>query len=75
MFHRTQWRLTATYSGILIVFLAIFIAVVSFLIHTVMTNDQERRIRMLAEQEGQTIQTLLTEQPFIGWPTDQNVIF
>jgi len=75
MFHRTQWRLTATYSGILIMFLAIFIAVVSFLIHTVMTNDQERRIRMLAEQEGQTIQTLLTEQPFIGWPTDQNVIF
>ena len=75
MFHRTQWRLTATYSGILIVFLAIFIAVVSFLIHTVTTNDQERRIRMLAEQEGQTIQTLLTEQPFIGWPTDQNVIF
>ncbi|MED0686497.1 sensor histidine kinase [Anoxybacillus ayderensis] len=75
MFRRTQWRLTATYSGILIAFLAIFIAVVSFLIHTVMTNDQERRIRMLAEQEGQTIQTLLTEQPFIGWPTDQNVIF
>ncbi|AST05640.1 histidine kinase [Anoxybacillus flavithermus] len=75
MFRRTQWRLTTTYSGILIAFLAIFIAVVSFFIHAVITNDQERRIRTLAEQEGQTIQNMLEEQSFIGWPTDQNVIF
>ncbi|WP_297991156.1 cell wall metabolism sensor histidine kinase WalK [Anoxybacillus sp.] len=75
MFRRTQWQLTATYSGMFIAFLAIFIAVVSFLIHTVITNDQERRIRTLAEQEGQTIQNMLTEQSLIGWPTDQNVIF
>lgn len=75
MFRRTQSRLTATYSGILIAFLAIFIAVVSFLIHTVITNDQERRIRTLAEQEGQTIENMLKEQSFIGWSSDQNVIF
>ncbi len=75
MFRRTQWHLTVTYSGIFIAFLAIFIAVVSFFIHTTITNDLERRIRTLAEQEGQTIQNMLEEQSLIGWSSDQNVIF
>jgi signal transduction histidine kinase len=75
MFHRTQWRLTMLYSGLLMIFLTVFIAIVSSLLYAIMTNDQERRINSLADQEMEAIEEILIEQTAPGWVEDQNVIF
>nr|WP_285517835.1 ATP-binding protein [Thermolongibacillus altinsuensis] len=75
MFRRTQWRLTMLYSGLLMIFLIVFIAIVSSLLYAIMTNDQERRINSLADQEMKAIEEILIEQAALGWMDDQNVIF
>ena len=62
LFHRTQWRLTALYSGILMVFLTLFIAIAAFLFYLVATNDQERRITSLVNQEQKAVEQFLLKQ-------------
>lgn len=75
MFHRTQWRLTALYSGILMVFLALFIVIVCFLFYTIVTNDQERRITSLANQEQKAIEQFLLKQSNFDFMDGENVVF
>jgi signal transduction histidine kinase len=62
LFRRTQWRLTALYSGIFMMFLALFIAIAAFLFYLVATNDQERRITSLADQEKKAVEQFLRKQ-------------
>uniref|UniRef100_A0A7U3YHW4 histidine kinase n=1 Tax=Geobacillus sp. (strain Y4.1MC1) TaxID=581103 RepID=A0A7U3YHW4_GEOS0 len=75
MFHRTQWRLTALYSGILMVFLTLFIAIVCFLFYMIVTNDQERRITSLANQEQKAIEQFLLKQSDFAFMDEENVVF
>jgi signal transduction histidine kinase len=75
MFHRTQWRLTALYSGILMVFLALFIVIVCFLFYIIVTNDQERRITSLANQERKAIEQFLIKQSDFDFMDEENVVF
>ncbi len=75
MFHRTQWRLTALYSGILMVFLALFIAIACFLFYMIVTNDQERRITSLANQEKKAIEQFLIKQSDFDLMNEENVVF
>jgi signal transduction histidine kinase len=75
MFHRTQWRLTALYSGILMVFLTLFIAIACFLFYMIVTNDQERRIASLANQEKKAIEQFLIKQSDFDLMNEENVVF
>lgn len=75
MFHRTQWRLTALYSGILMVFLTLFIVIVCFLFYMIVTNDQERRIASLANQEQKAIEQFLLKQSDFDFMDEENVLF
>jgi signal transduction histidine kinase len=75
MFHRTQWRLTALYSGILMVFLTLFIVIVCFLFYMIVTNDQERRITSLANQEQKAIEQFLIKQSDFDFMDEENVLF
>ncbi len=75
MFRLTQLRLTALYSGILMIFLTVFIIIVYFLLYMIITNDQERRITSLAEQEMKAIEDILIEQTNPDLIDSQNVVF
>jgi signal transduction histidine kinase len=75
MFRLTQWRLTALYSGMLMIFLTVFIIIVYSLFYVIITNDQERRIMSLAEQETKAIKDILLQQTAPGFIENQNVVF
>lgn len=75
MFRLTHWRLTALYSGMLMIFLTVFIIIVYSLFYMIITNDQERRIISLAEQETKAIKDILIQQTAPGFIENQNVIF
>jgi signal transduction histidine kinase len=75
MFHRTHWRLTALYSGILMVFLTLFIVIVCFLFYMIVKNDQERRITSLANQERKAIEQFLIKQSDFDFMNEENVVF
>jgi hypothetical protein len=75
MFRLTQWRLTTLYSGMLMIFLTFFIIIVYSLFYVIITNDQERRIMSLAEQETKAIKDILLQQTVPGFLENQNVVF
>ncbi|MBB5326183.1 signal transduction histidine kinase [Anoxybacillus tepidamans] len=75
MFRLTQLRLTALYSGMMMIFLTVFIMIVYSLLYIIITNDQERRINSLADQERKAIEDILVQQTFPNFIDNQNVIF
>ncbi|NHN34030.1 two-component sensor histidine kinase [Paenibacillus sp. S3N08] len=56
MFQRTQSRLTLVYSGLLMLFLVIFIVIVYALLYFIILNDQEREVRAIVDQEVRLIE-------------------
>ncbi|WP_051348822.1 sensor histidine kinase [Peribacillus kribbensis] len=56
LFNRTQGRLTLAYSGMLMVFLLLFVFIVYGILYVVINEDQERELR---EQEGKVIESYL----------------
>jgi signal transduction histidine kinase len=76
MFHRAQWRLTALYSGIFMLFLTLFIVIVCSLLYLIVSNDQERRMASLADQEKKVIEQFLVKQT--DWDVfddNENILF
>jgi signal transduction histidine kinase len=56
LFRQTQSRLTLLYSGVLMIFLTVFIGIVYILLRYLIMNDQERELRALADMEQLSIQ-------------------
>lgn len=75
MFRLTQFRLTALYSGMLMVFLTLFIVIVYSLLYIIITHDQERRVNSLADQERKAIEDILAQQTLLDFLDNQNVVF
>ncbi|WP_246027637.1 sensor histidine kinase [Lysinibacillus antri] len=61
MFSRTQRRLTYIYSGLLILFLSLFIIVVYSVLHFFISRNAEQEIKTLVEQESKVIEGYLLE--------------
>lgn len=61
LFQKTQKRLTMQYSGLLLLFLLVFIVVVYTLLHIVILRDQHRELESLVRQETRIISDYLTE--------------
>jgi signal transduction histidine kinase len=59
MFRRTQYRLTLQYSGILIVFLLIFISIAYGVFYNIIMRDQAKEAQAMAEQQAQYVQEQL----------------
>ncbi len=74
LFRRAHWRLTALYSGIFTLFLALFILIAAALFYWITTSDQERRITRLAEQEANTIEQFLLKQSDFDLFHDESVV-
>ncbi|MCG7216793.1 sensor histidine kinase [Paenibacillus mucilaginosus] len=55
MFGRTQRRLTLVYSGVLMLFLGVFILIFYSILHYMIWKDQEQETNALADQELQAI--------------------
>lgn len=51
LFDKTRRRLTLQYSGVLILFLSLFVVIVYTLLHLFIWNDQYQRLRNLADSE------------------------
>ncbi|WP_378210643.1 sensor histidine kinase [Anoxybacteroides rupiense] len=75
MFRRAHWRLTILYSGIFMIFLTAFILIVCFLLYMIVTNDQERRIASLANQEKKVIEQFLIKQSDFDLMDNENILF
>ncbi|WP_082683558.1 sensor histidine kinase [Fictibacillus sp. FJAT-27399] len=52
---RTQWRLTMIYTGILMLFLILFMVIVYFLLYGVIVSSQEDQLKKLVDQEVSVI--------------------
>ncbi|NNV07641.1 cell wall metabolism sensor histidine kinase WalK [Geobacillus sp. C56-T2] len=74
LFRRTHWRLTALYSGIFTLFLALFIVIAAALFYWITTSDQERRIVRLAEQEANTMEQFLLKQNDFDLFDDESLV-
>ncbi|MCE4050763.1 sensor histidine kinase [Bacillus sp. Au-Bac7] len=61
IFKSTQYRLTALYSGLLMLFLLLFIIVVYLLLYFTIFKEQERELKVTAEQEASSIEAYLTQ--------------
>ncbi|OES46740.1 two-component sensor histidine kinase [Domibacillus iocasae] len=61
MFQTTQRRLTMQYSGLLMLFLVLFIVVVYTLLYIVILRDQHRELENLTRQETRIISSYLAE--------------
>ena len=61
MFIHTQNRLTFQYSIIMMIFLALFIAIVYFLVTTTLSREQEQQLQLLADQQAEAIKTAFTD--------------
>lgn len=61
MFSRTQRRLTRIYSGLLILFLMLFIVIVYSILYYSILKSSERELKTLAAQEAEYIEQLLIE--------------
>ncbi|MFL6562688.1 MAG: sensor histidine kinase [Bacillus sp. (in: firmicutes)] len=77
IFKRTQGRLTRMYSGLLMLFLIFFIAIVYIVLHVVILNNQERELQSLVNQEGSFIENYLlkNEQNDLQGIDEQEVVF
>lgn len=56
LFRKTEIRLALQYSGILTVFLSVFIVIVYLLLRYIIMHDQERELRALADMEQISVQ-------------------
>jgi signal transduction histidine kinase len=56
MFNRTRSKLTLQYSGVLIVFLSLFVIIVYTLLYFFIWNDQHQRLNDLADSEIRNVQ-------------------
>lgn len=74
LFRRTHWRLTALYSGIFTLFLALFVVIAAALFYWITTSEQEQRITRLAEQEANTIEQFLLKQSNFDLFDDQSLV-
>ncbi|WP_409290373.1 ATP-binding protein [Peribacillus sp. SCS-37] len=61
VFTSTQNRLTLTYSGLLMLFLVLFIVIVFAILYFVILNDQERELESLAGEEARAIKAYLKQ--------------
>lgn len=62
LFIHTQNRLAFQYSVLLMIFLTLFIAIVYFLVTTVMSREQEQQLQLLADQQAEEIKTALQDR-------------
>jgi signal transduction histidine kinase len=76
VFKSTQGRLTRIYSGLLMLFLLLFIVIVYAVLHTVIIKNQENELQSLAEQEARFIENYLTKNAHSSLHMqDQEVVF
>ncbi|WP_409295511.1 ATP-binding protein [Peribacillus sp. SCS-26] len=61
VFKSTQNRLTLSYSGLLMLFLVLFIVIVFAILYFVILNDQERELESLAGEEARAIKEYLKQ--------------
>ncbi|MGD8191399.1 sensor histidine kinase [Brevibacillus ginsengisoli] len=62
MFVQTENRLVVQYSGIIMIFLVLFITLVYFLVNTVITFDQEKQLHLKVDQGVTAIKDSLLDQ-------------
>lgn len=74
VFKRTQGQLTIVYSGLVILFLVLFIFVVFALIYTVISKDQERTVASLATQEAKIIENYMVQNSELLENQNQDVV-
>lgn len=77
MFHRTQTQLTRIYSGLLILFLMLFIVIMYSVLYITITKNAERELRSLVAEEASFIENYLVENQinnFRGVQT-QEIVF
>ncbi|MEH7109096.1 sensor histidine kinase [Bacillus sp. JJ1764] len=72
LFRRTQGRLTRIYSGLLILFLVLFIAIVYTVLHFVIMKNQEQELRTLLVQESDYIENYLVKNNQSDWNKADN---
>ncbi|MGG3467588.1 ATP-binding protein [Neobacillus pocheonensis] len=77
VFKHTQGKLTRIYSGILMLFLILFIVIVYFVLHVVIMNSQEKEIQTLVNQEAAYMEDYLLKnnQTDLHDMQNQEVIF
>ncbi len=77
VFQKTQGRLTRIYSGLLILFLALFILIVYSVLYVVILKNQERDLQSLVNQEAGFIENYLSknEQGNLRGMQNQEVVF
>ena len=66
IFETTQFRLTLLYSGLLMLFLLVFIAVVYSILYATIFKDQERELESSVVQEARSIEEYLQHQDHKG---------
>lgn len=66
IFERTQFRLTLLYTGLLMLFLVLFIAVVYTILYVTIFKDQERELQSSVSQEARSIEEYLSYQDHKG---------
>ncbi|MED4534710.1 sensor histidine kinase [Metabacillus fastidiosus] len=66
IFESTQFRLTLLYSGLLMLFLVVFIAVVYTILYATIFKDQERELKSSVSQEARNIENYLKYQDHEG---------
>ncbi|AGK53202.1 sensor histidine kinase [Bacillus sp. 1NLA3E] len=77
VFKNTQGRLTRLYSGILMLFLILFMVIVYSVLYVVILNNQERELRSLADQEATFMESYLLKnaRSSLQEVQDQEVVF
>jgi signal transduction histidine kinase len=77
VFKQTRTRLTRIYSGLLILFLTVFIVIVYSVLHVTILNNQEKELQTLISQETGFIETnfLKGQQSDLHGIQNQEVIF
>ncbi|MDQ0154420.1 sensor histidine kinase [Robertmurraya andreesenii] len=66
LFENTQFRLTLLYSGMLMLFLLLFIAIVYIILYATIFKDQERELEVSVKQEAKNIEQYLGYQNHKG---------
>lgn len=61
LFTHTQARLTLLYSSMMVVFLALFITIVYFLVNAVISIDQEKQLQSITDQEMKVLKEALVD--------------
>ena len=77
IFKSTQGRLTRMYSGLMMLFLVLFIAIVYTVLNVVILNNQEKELQSLVNQEASFIESYLlkNEQNNLQGMDDQELVF